>query len=161
MTDDLAPARSDAPRPEPIRFFGTSWVVRGPGYRARRVAVAVGALLAAVAGALVMRLAVSGVLISGTGSFVNVLLVLAVLVCSCLAGVRTWKVLAEGRDSLTGWMADDKALGPIRIVGFVGMLVAYFVRSLLEAPGEGVARTRHEAALKRHRPTKRPTRRRR
>ncbi|WP_175607701.1 hypothetical protein [Peterkaempfera bronchialis] len=148
MTDDRAPATpSDEPRPEPVRFFGTSWVAHGSGYLVRRVAVAAGALLAVAAGVLVMWLAVSGVMISGAGAFVNVLLVAAVLVCSCLAAARTWRILTAGRETLDGWMADDRALGPIRIVGWVGTLAAYFVRSLAEAPGEAAARARHRAAL--------------
>ncbi|WP_377269943.1 hypothetical protein [Peterkaempfera sp. SMS 1(5)a] len=145
MTDRSAAA----PAPEPVRFFGTTWVDRGAGYRLRRIAFAVGALLALVAGAALMWLAVAA--LGDSQGLVGVLLVVAVLGCSVMAGLRTWRTLAVGRGALSGWMADDRALTPIMAVGFVGTLAAYFVRSLVEAPGEGLARSRYEAALARHR----------
>ena len=40
------------PQPEPIRFFGTTWVDHDGGYGLRRVGVAVGSLAAAVAACL-------------------------------------------------------------------------------------------------------------
>ncbi|WP_051942773.1 hypothetical protein [Streptacidiphilus rugosus] len=141
---------SIAPAPESIRWFGTTWVDRGRDYWLRRLAVSVGALVAAVAGAFVMRLAVQGVLIAKTGAFVELLLILAIAVCSCVAAIRTWTVLGQGKESLSGWMKDEKSIGVMLIVGFVGSLVAYFVRSLMEAPGEGVARTRYELATAAH-----------
>jgi hypothetical protein len=140
-------SESNAPAPASIRWFGTSWVDRGPDYWLRRVAVSVGALVAAAAGAFLMQLAVQGVVVANTGSFVEILLVLAVAVCSVVAALRTWNVLTRGKESLTGWMADEKSLGVMLAVGFVGALVAYFLRSLLEAPGEGVQRSRYELAV--------------
>ncbi len=145
MTDDRT-----APAPEPIRFFGTSWVERGRGYWLRRVAVTLGAFATVVAGALVLRFAVSGVQLSKSGGLVNVLLVGAIAICSCLAAVRNWKLLAEGRDSLTGWMAEDKSLGAVWLIGCVGAAAAYFFRSLTEAPGESVRRAEYEGAVARH-----------
>ncbi|MFF1868112.1 hypothetical protein [Streptomyces sp. CB03911] len=144
------PAPEGAPAPEGIRWFGTSWVGRGSDYRLRRVLVPVGALLAAAAGALLLRFGVQGVQMSDAGTFVNGLLVAAVAVCSCLAALRNWKLLSEGREALTGWMAEDKSLGAVWIIGGVGALLAYFVRSLVEAPGEAVARARHEQAVERY-----------
>ncbi|GAA2231502.1 MULTISPECIES: hypothetical protein [Kitasatospora] len=138
--------QSRAPEPEPIRFFGTSWVDRGTGYWARRVVVPIGALLCAAAGALVLRFAVGGVRLSDSGGFVNGLLIAAIAVCSCLAAVRNWKLLTEGRESLAGWMAEDRSLGAVWLIGAVGALVAYFVRSLVEAPGEGVKRAGYDQA---------------
>jgi hypothetical protein len=44
-------AGSTGPRPEPIRFFGTTWLNHDNGYTARRIAVAAGSLTAAVASA--------------------------------------------------------------------------------------------------------------
>ncbi|MEU6238337.1 hypothetical protein, partial [Kitasatospora sp. NPDC047058] len=142
MTEHPAPApkTAGAPGPEPIRWFGTSWVGRGSDYWTRRVVVPLGALLATAAGAFVLRLAVDGVRLSDNGGFVNGLLLAAVAVCSCLAGLRNWKLLAEGRDQLTGWMAEDKSLGAVWLIGGVGALFAYFLRSLTEAPGEAVKR---------------------
>ncbi|WP_327678185.1 hypothetical protein [Kitasatospora sp. NBC_00458] len=158
MTEETAPAPqpagdrtpAGAPEPEPIRWFGTSWVDRGGDYRIRRVLVPVGALLAAAAAAFVLRLAVDGIRLSDNGGFLNVLLVAAVAVCSLLSAMRTWKVLGEGKDRLTGWMAEEKSLGVVWIIGGVGALLAYFVRSLTEAPGEAVRRADHERALARY-----------
>ncbi|MGW2252235.1 hypothetical protein ACWCXH_18825 [Kitasatospora sp. NPDC001660] len=141
------PKPADAPEPEPIRWFGTSWVHRDNGYWPRRVVVSAGALVTAAAAAFVLRLGVEGVALSAQGGFLNTLLVLAVAVCSLLAAMRTWKVLAEGRDRLTGWMTEDRSLGAVWIIGGVGSLLAYFVRSLTEAPGEGVRRAAYERAV--------------
>lgn len=152
VTEDPTPAPkpAGAPEPEPIRWFGTSWVGRGTDYRLRRVVVPIGALLAAVAGAFVLRFAVEGVQLSDNGGFVNGLLVAAVAICSCLAGLRNWKLLSEGKDQLTGWMAEDKSLGVVWIIGGVGALFAYFLRGLVEAPGEAVKRARYERATARY-----------
>ena len=142
MSDESAP-----PQPEPIRFFGTSWVARDRGYWPRRIAVSAGALAATVAGALLMRLGVQGVFSSGSGSLVNTLLVGAVLVCTAVAAVRAWNLFGGGRDALTGWMAEDRSTGPMLAIGFVGALAVYFLRSLAEAPGETEKRARHQRAL--------------
>ncbi|MFE0461049.1 hypothetical protein ACFW1A_17555 [Kitasatospora sp. NPDC058965] len=133
-----------APAPAPIRFFGTSWVTRSGDYWLRRAAVSLGALATTVAGALVLRFAVGGVQLSKSGGFVNGLLVLAIGLCSFLAAVRTWKQLAEGREALTGWMAEDRSLGAVWLIGCVGSAAAYFCRSLVEAPGESVRRAAWE-----------------
>ncbi|MEZ0068805.1 hypothetical protein ABIA32_004846 [Streptacidiphilus sp. MAP12-20] len=141
---------SIAPAPESIRWFGTTWVDRGSDYWLRRLAVSVGALVAAVAGAFLMRLAVQGVILAKTGGFVELLLIVAIAVCSCVAAIRTWTVLGQGKEALSGWMKDEKSIGVMLIVGFVGSLVAYFVRSLIEAPGEGVQRAQYELAAAAH-----------
>lgn len=133
-----------AAAPEPIRFFGTSWVARGADYWVRRVVVSLGAMLTVALGALVLRFAVSGVQLSKAGGFVNGLLLAAIAVCSCLAALRNWKILADGRDSLDGWMAEDKSLGAVWLIGCVGAAAAYFFRSLVEAPGEAVKRAAWE-----------------
>ncbi|WP_406199869.1 hypothetical protein OH807_18050 [Kitasatospora sp. NBC_01560] len=150
MTDHPAPAPAPepagAPEPEPIRWFGTSWVARGGDYWTRRILVPIGALIATAAGAFLVRLAVDGVRLSDNGGFVNGLLLAAIAICSCLSGLRNWKLLTEGRDELTGWMAEDKSLGVVWIVGGVGALFAYFLRSLTEAPGEAVKRAGYERA---------------
>ncbi|MGW4384058.1 hypothetical protein [Kitasatospora sp. NPDC004531] len=133
----------DAPAPEPIRFFGTTWTDRGRAYWLRRVLVSLGALAATAAGALLLRLGVSGVRISGAAPL-TVLLTLAIGVCTAMAGLRNWKILTEGRDSLTGWMAEQNSLAGVWLVGFTGALAAYFLRSLVEAPGEGLKRAVHD-----------------
>ncbi|MET8697477.1 hypothetical protein ACFVUH_07275 [Kitasatospora sp. NPDC058032] len=146
MTQEPTPSAQPvgAPEPEPIRWFGTSWVERGGDYRLRRVLVPVGALLCAAAAALVLRFAVDGIRVADNGGFLNGLLVAAVAICSLLAALRTWKLLTEGKENLTGWMAEEKSLGVVWIIGGVGALLAYFVRSLREAPGEAVRRARYE-----------------
>ncbi|MFC1410619.1 hypothetical protein ACEZCY_17165 [Streptacidiphilus sp. N1-12] len=143
-------AERPAPEPEPVRFFGTGWVDRGTGYWLRRVGVGLGALLAAALGAVLMRLGVQGVFISAAGALVDTLLVVAVAVCTCVAAIRTWNLLSRGRSALTGWMADDRSVAPMLVIGCVGVLVAYFLRSLLEAPGEGEKRARYELAVAAH-----------
>jgi hypothetical protein len=143
-------AELSAPAPESIRFFGTGWVAHDTGYWLRRAGVSAGALLAAGAGALLMRLGVQGVFVSGAGSLIDLMLVVAVAVCTCVAAIRTWKLLGSGSAALTGWMADDRSVGPMLLIGFVGALVAYFLRSLLEAPGEGEKRARYELAVAAH-----------
>ncbi|MHA6762312.1 hypothetical protein [Streptacidiphilus sp. PAMC 29251] len=139
-----------APSPEPVRFFGTGWVQHDAGYWLRRVAVSAGALVAAVAGTVLMRLGVQGVFVSEAGSLVNALLVVAVAICTCVAAIRTWNLLSKGKAALTGWMADDRSVGPMLVIGCVGILVAYFLRSLVEAPGEGEKRARYELASAAH-----------
>ncbi|MFI6446282.1 hypothetical protein [Kitasatospora sp. NPDC050543] len=142
-----APRPAGAPQPQDVRFFGTSWVERGSGYRLRRALVPIGALAAAVAGAFLLRFAVTGVQLSDAGGLVNGLLIGAIGICSCLAALRTWKLLSEGRDALGGWMAEDGSLGAVWLIGGVGTLLAYFLRSLTEAPGEAVERRRYEKSL--------------
>ncbi|MEV7182891.1 EamA/RhaT family transporter [Kitasatospora sp. NPDC093102] len=145
-----APAPAGTPEPEPIRFFGTSWLNRDNGYWLRRVAVSVGALAATAAAVLVLRFGVEGVALSDSGGFVNGLLTAAIVVCSMMAVRRTWKVLTEGKDQLTGWMAEDTSLGAVWLIGGAGSLAAYFARSLVEAPGEGVKRAAYQRAVEQH-----------
>ncbi|MEG3628368.1 EamA/RhaT family transporter [Streptomyces poriticola] len=133
------------PRPEPIRFFGTTWVHHDGGYTARRVAVAVGSLAAAVAACLVLRFAYQGLQIAEIGSFVTILMVVMFAVCSALAFRHTWSGFAARPDpdrqaSLRGLLA----------IGFIGSLAAYFFRTLLEAPGEKLHRTEYETARRQY-----------
>ncbi|MFJ1753034.1 hypothetical protein [Kitasatospora sp. NPDC088134] len=138
-TPGSATTATGAPAPAPIRFFGTTWVHRDGSYWLRRALVPLGALAATAAGLLALRLGVSGVRISGAAPL-TLLLMLAIGVCNALAGLRNWKILTEGRESLTGWMAEEKPLAGVWLVGFAGALAAYFARSLVEAPGEGLKR---------------------
>jgi hypothetical protein len=43
-------------------------------------------------------------------------------------------------------MAEDRSLGAVWLIGSVGALLAYFLRSLVEAPGEGVKRAVYDQA---------------
>ncbi|MFF8474377.1 EamA/RhaT family transporter [Streptomyces sp. NPDC015414] len=129
------------PRPEPLRFFGTSWVDHDHGYAARRAGVAAGSLAAATASCLVLRFAYDGLQIAGTGAFVTVLIIAMFAICSALAFRNTWEGFGRRHDpqrqaSLRGLLA----------IGFVGSLLAYFFRALTEAPGEKLHREEYDKA---------------
>lgn len=140
------------PAPEEIRWFGTTWVDHDGGYAWRRVAAAAGSLLAAAAGAFVLRLGFQGLADARIGSFVTALAFVGFAVCSVLAFQRTWKGFSTRRPAGGGAAGDNQGLYAI---GFIGALLAYFVRSLSEAPGEALHRSEYEAALAR-RATARP-----
>ncbi|MGW2826843.1 EamA/RhaT family transporter [Streptomyces sp. NPDC001443] len=134
-------SQGGGPRPEPLRFFGTTWVNHDDGYRLRRIGVAVGSLAAAAVSCLVLRFAYQGLQIADVGSFVMVLVVVMFAICSALAFGHTWEGFRKRPDvdrlaSLRGLLA----------IGFVGSLLAYFFRSLTEAPGEVLHREEYEAA---------------
>ncbi|MFF1278488.1 EamA/RhaT family transporter [Streptomyces marokkonensis] len=129
------------PRPEPIRFFGTTWVDHSGGYTGRRIGVAVGSLAAAAAACFVLRIAYDGLRIADVGSFVSLLMVVMFAICSALAFRHTWSAFATRPDpdrqaSLRGLLA----------IGFVGSLLAYFLRTFTEAPGEKLRRAEYEKA---------------
>ncbi|MEV7320224.1 EamA/RhaT family transporter [Streptomyces sp. NPDC093970] len=133
------------PRPEPLRFFGTSWVHHDDNYVLRRAGVAAGSLAAAAVSCLVLRLAYEGLQLADTGSFVTVLVVAMFAICSALAFRTTWDGFAKRLDperqaSLRGLLA----------IGFVGSLLAYFFRALTEAPGERLHRAEYQAAVQEH-----------
>lgn len=138
-------ARGGGPRPEPLRFFGTSWVDHDNGYAARRAGVSLGSLAAAVVSCLILRFAYEGIRIADTGAFVTLLIVVMFAICSALAFRNTWEGFGERQDpqrqaSLRGLLA----------IGFVGSLLAYFFRSLTEAPGEKLHREEYEKAREEH-----------
>ncbi|KQW09612.1 hypothetical protein [Streptomyces sp. Root369] len=135
----------DGPRPEPIRFFGTAWVHHDNGYALRRVGAATGSLAVAVASCLILRFAYEGLQIADTGSFVTVLVIAMFAICSALAFRNTWDGFGTRPDpdrqaSLRGLLA----------IGFVGSLLAFFFRSLIEAPGEKLHREEYETARREH-----------
>ena len=150
-TDGTA-GSTGGPRPEPLRFFGTTWVNHDNGYGLRRIGAAVGSLAAAVAACLVLRLAYEGLQLASTGAFVNILIVAMFAICSALAFRNTWDGFGKRLDP-----ARQASLRGLLAIGFVGSLLAYFFRSLTEAPGENLLRGEYEAALKQH--EKRSTRR--
>ncbi|GGV20483.1 EamA/RhaT family transporter [Streptomyces spectabilis] len=129
------------PRPEPIRFFGTSWLEHTDGYAARRAGVAAGALVAAAAGCLVLRFAYQGLEIADVGAFVNLLVVVMFAICSAIAFRRTWEGFSKHHDPQS--VASMRSL---MTIGFIGSLLAYFFRSLKEAPGERLHREEYETA---------------
>ncbi|MFD6991151.1 hypothetical protein [Streptomyces sp. NPDC059943] len=131
------------PRPEPIRFFGTTWFARGGGYALRRVAVSAGSLASAVGACFVLRFAFEGLEIAKAGSFMGVLFIVMFAVCSAIAFRKTW----EGFTKRPADPARDESLRSLKAIGFIGSLTAYFLRSLAEAPGEGLRRSEYETAV--------------
>jgi hypothetical protein len=140
---------SEGPRPEPIRFFGTTWVRHGGGYVWRRAAVALGSLLAAIVGALVLALGFQGVTDADVGVFVDALAVAGFVVCGALMFRHTWLGFVRRRPADADPDAGSSMQG-LYVIGFVGALLAYFVRSLYEAPGECLHRAEYERARERY-----------
>ncbi|RSS27245.1 EamA/RhaT family transporter [Streptomyces sp. WAC05458] len=147
-----SPDTPAGPRPEPLRFYGTTWVHHDNGYTARRIGLAVGSLAAAAAACFVLRIAYQGLQIADIGSFVSLLMIVMFAICSALAFRHTWSAFGPRPDpdrqsSLRGLLA----------IGFVGSLLAYFFRTLTEAPGEKLHRAEYEKAREEY--EKRTTRR--
>ncbi|MFB7311583.1 hypothetical protein [Streptomyces sp. NPDC056192] len=134
------------PQPEPIRFFGTTWVEHDGRYGLRRVGVALGSLAAAVASCFVLRFAYQGLEIADVGSLVGILVVLMFAICSAVAFRKTW----EGFSRRPADQAREDNLRGLKTIGFIGSLLAYFFRSFLEAPGEKLRRTEYETAVARY-----------
>ncbi|MDX3850873.1 hypothetical protein [Streptomyces sp. AK02-01A] len=134
------------PEPEAIRFFGTTWVGHDGGYGLRRVGVAVGSLAAALASCLVLRFAYEGLETAEVGFFVDVLVVVMFAVCSAIAFRRTW----EGFIRRPADPGREESLRTLKMIGFIGSLIAYFLRSFAEAPGEGLRRSEYETAVKQY-----------
>ncbi|MER5889174.1 hypothetical protein ABT160_35565 [Streptomyces sp. NPDC001941] len=133
---------AEGPQPEPIRFFGTTWVDHDGHYGLRRAGVAVGSLAAAVISCLVLRFAFQGLQIAAVGGFVNTLVIIMFAVCSALAFRKTW----EGFVRRPADPGREDALRGLKAIGFIGSLLAYFVRSFVEAPGEKLLREEYETA---------------
>lgn len=145
-TDASGDVALGGPRPESIRFFGTTWVAHDGGYALRRVAVAVGSLAAAVGACAVLRFAFEGLEIAKASSFVGVLVIVMFAVCSAIAFRKTWEGFSKRPDD----PAREETLRSLKGIGFIGSLIAYFLRSLAEAPGERLRRTEYEAAVTRY-----------
>ncbi|MFJ2829244.1 EamA/RhaT family transporter [Streptomyces sp. NPDC087263] len=144
MSDDSTGTPA-GPQPEPLRFFGTTWVDHTDGYQARRAGVAVGSLAAAVAACFVLRFAYQGLEIADVGTQVNILVVVMFATCSALAFRHTAAAFTKRPDpdrqaSLRGLLA----------IGFIGSLLAYLFRALTEAPGEKLHREEYETAREQH-----------
>ncbi|MFJ8166128.1 hypothetical protein ACIRBY_35130 [Streptomyces sp. NPDC096136] len=138
-----APAGQPAgPQPEPIRFFGTTWVHHDGGYALRRAAVAVGSLAAAALGAYLLRLAYQGLEIGNVGAFLSISVIVLFAIATAIAFAKTWE--SFGRRPAPS--SDEAALKGLKTIGFIGSLLAYFLRSLTEAPGEKLRRAEYERA---------------
>ncbi|MFD0026296.1 hypothetical protein [Streptomyces sp. NPDC058382] len=142
----VAGATTPGPQPEPLRFFGTTWVAHDGNYGLRRVGAAVGSLAAAVASCFVLRFAYQGLEVADVGSFVGLLVVLMFAVCSAIAFRKTW----EGFSSRPADPAREDNLRGLKTIGFIGSLIAYFIRTFIEAPGEKLRRAEYEAAQVRY-----------
>ncbi|UKY51950.1 hypothetical protein [Streptomyces inhibens] len=156
MSDEQTPpgsaepgSPSGGPQPEEIRFFGTTWLHHDGGYGLRRAGVAVGSLALAAAGAAVLRFAFQGLEIAAVGSFVSILVVAGFAICSALAFRRTWDGFVRRPDA-SAQSAADKSAQSLMLIGFIGSLLAYFCRSLIEAPGEKLHRAEYAAARERY-----------
>ncbi|MFF2523907.1 hypothetical protein [Streptomyces liangshanensis] len=124
-------------------LFGTTWLRHDGGYGLRRAGASVGSLAAAVAACFVLRFAYQGLEIAGVGGFLDAVVVVMFAVCSAIAFRRTW----EGFSRRPADPESDASLRSLKMIGFVGSLLAYFVRSLTEAPGEGLRRREYETAV--------------
>ncbi|MFC9299463.1 hypothetical protein ACFTWH_35465 [Streptomyces sp. NPDC057011] len=130
------------PEPEPIRFFGTTWVEHDGGYALRRAGAAVGSLLAAVIAAFLLRFAYEGLEIGDVGPFLSISVVILFAIASSIAFAKTW----ESFRRRPAPSSDEAALKGLKAIGFIGSLIAYFLRCLTEAPGEQLRRTEYERA---------------
>ncbi|MFG3260509.1 hypothetical protein [Streptomyces sp. NPDC048172] len=142
------PDTSGEPLPEPIRFYGTTWVDHSGGYALRRAGLALGALVAAALGALLLRFAYEGVALSDLGSWASLLLIVAFAVCSAMAFTRTLSSYSRRPDEKDASV--ESSMRSIRAIGFIGVLIAYAARSVVEAPGEKLLRGEYEEALARY-----------
>ncbi|MEU8890222.1 hypothetical protein [Streptomyces sp. NPDC048442] len=145
-TTPATPTTPTGPQPEPLRFFGTTWLHHDNGYALRRAGVSVGSIAAAVAGCFLLRFAYQGLQIADVGGIVGMLVVVMFAICSAIAFRKTW----EGFSARPADPAREQSLRSLKTIGFVGSLLAYFFRSLTEAPGEKLHRTEYETALKQY-----------
>ncbi|MGW0364979.1 hypothetical protein [Streptomyces sp. NPDC002990] len=137
-----APAAPTGPEPEAIRFFGTTWVNHDGGYALRRAGAALGSLAAAVLGAFVLRFAYEGLEIGDVGPFLSISVVVLFAIASSIAFAKTWDSFSR-RPAPS---SDEAALKGLKAIGFIGSLIAYFLRCLVEAPGEKLRRAEYERA---------------
>ncbi|WP_435860258.1 hypothetical protein [Streptomyces roseus] len=137
-----APAPA-GPEPEPIRYFGTTWVHHDGGYALRRAAVGAGSLITAVAAAMLLRLSYEGLEIGNVGPFLSVSVVVLFAIASSIAFVKTWDSFSR-RPAPS---SDEAALKGLKAIGFIGSLIAYFLRCFVEAPGEKLRRAEYERAI--------------
>ncbi|WP_405710620.1 hypothetical protein OG264_17610 [Streptomyces xanthophaeus] len=137
-----APAAPAVPEPEPIRFFGTTWLRRDGHYMLRRVGAALGSLLGATASAYLLRFAYEGMEIGNVGPFLSISVVVLFAIASSIAFAKTW----ESFSRRPAPSSDEAALKGLKAIGFIGSLIAYFIRCFFEAPGEGLRRAEYERA---------------
>ncbi|MEV7526685.1 hypothetical protein [Streptomyces sp. NPDC091371] len=125
-----------------MRFFGTTWVNHDGGYALRRAGVAIGSLAGAFASAYLLRFAYEGLEIGNVGPFLSISVVVLFAIASSIAFAKTW----ESFSRRPAPSSDEAALKGLKAIGFIGSLIAYFLRSLAEAPGEKLRRTEYDRA---------------
>lgn len=135
------PGTPKGPTPEPIRFFGTTWLNHDGTYKFRRAIVSAGSLAALIASCLILRLAYEGLQLAAVGGFVNVMVIVMFAICGALAFGHTWGAYSTRPDP-----ARQSSLRGLLTIGFLGSLTAYFLRSLKEAPGESLHRREYDTA---------------
>ncbi|MEU4687166.1 hypothetical protein [Streptomyces xinghaiensis] len=145
MSDTRQPPGSQAPRPEPIRFFGTTWVDHDGHYALRRAGLAAGSLLAAAVGTFLLKLGFEGLLIADVGSTLSWIIVVIFAISAALAFRHTWKGFTAGPGADSDPTVES-SMRNIKAIGFIGVLLAWFCRSLIEAPGEQRRRAEYERA---------------
>lgn len=144
---DLRTPSTDQPRPEPIRFYGTTWLDHSGGYGLRRFGLGLGAMLLAALSVLLLRLGYAGLQLSDTAGWLRMLVVVAFGLCSAMAFSRTLSSYTQPSGRSLG---DDASFRSIKVIGFIGVLLAYALRSAVEAPGEKLLRRDHEAAVRQY-----------
>ncbi|MFF5448808.1 hypothetical protein [Streptomyces sp. NPDC012888] len=130
------------PRPEPIRYFGTTWVDHDGGYALRRAGMAALTLCLAVLGAYLLRFAYEGLEIGNVGTFLSASVVVLFAISSAIAFWKTWESFSRRRPP----SSDEASLKGLMMIGFIGSLIAYFLRCFSEAPGEALRRAEYEKA---------------
>lgn len=89
-----------------------------------------------------LRFGYEGLQIADVGGIVNTLVVVMFAVCSAIAFRKTW----EGFLRRPVDPAREEALRSLKAIGFIGSLLAYGVRCLVEAPGEKLRRAEYDKA---------------
>lgn len=89
-----------------------------------------------------LRFAYQGLAIADVGGLVNMLVVVMFGVCSAIAFRKTW----EGFTRRPTDPGREESLRSLKAIGFIGSLLAYFVRCFTEAPGEKLRRTEYETS---------------
>ncbi|MFB6811980.1 hypothetical protein [Streptomyces sp. NPDC056387] len=136
------PAAAAGPQPEPIKFFGTTWVNHDGTYALRRVGMAAASLVTAVAAAMLLRLSYEGLEIGNVGPFLSISVVVLFAIASSIAFAKTW----DSFKRRPAPSSDEAALKGLKTIGFIGSLIAYFLRCFAEAPGERLRRAEYERA---------------
>ncbi|OEU93404.1 hypothetical protein [Streptomyces oceani] len=150
MTDARRPDGVDGPSPEPIRFFGTTWVDHTGGYALRRAGLVVGALALVLLGAFALRSAYEGLALAEVAGWVRGLVVVLFAVCSSVGFAHTLTGFGQRRPDTQKERERERSLRSLLLVGFIGVLFAYALRGLFEAPGERVLREEYDEAVRQH-----------